>query len=56
MKKTIKLHLLEGLNSEIISDHEYSELCPSDKGAGKFYELFKVHKEHDPPNLPPEIL
>ena len=24
-----------------------------DKGPGKIYHLFKVHKAHDPPNLPP---
>ena len=27
---------------------------PSDKGVGKFYELFKVHKTHLAPNTPPE--
>ena len=28
-------------------------MSPLDKKPGKFYELFKVHKEHVPPNLPP---
>ena len=26
---------------------------PKDKKAGKFYQLFKIHKEHTKPNLPP---
>jgi hypothetical protein len=28
-------------------------MCTKDKGPGKFYQLFKVHKEHNASNLPP---
>jgi hypothetical protein len=28
-------------------------MCTKDKGPGNFYQLFKVHKPHTPPNLPP---
>jgi hypothetical protein len=26
-------------------------MLPSEKGSGKFYQLFKVHKKHTKPNL-----
>ena len=26
---------------------------PNGKNPGKFYQLFKVHKKHNPPELPP---
>ena len=38
---------------KIITKEEYEAMSPKDKKPGKFYELFKVHKEHTPPNLPP---
>ena len=29
-------------------------MCAKEKGPGKFYELFKAHKDHVFPELPPE--
>ena len=54
MKKTIKTYLITGLKTEIITNEEFTAMCPSDKGPGKFYELFKVHKDHESPYFPPE--
>jgi hypothetical protein len=31
--------------------HEHQEMMPKEKEPGKMYQLFKVHKAHDPPNL-----
>ena len=28
-------------------------MLPTEKDPGKFYHIFKVHKKHTPPNLPP---
>jgi hypothetical protein len=28
-------------------------MSPVEKNPGKFYQIFKVQKKHDPPNLPP---
>jgi hypothetical protein len=36
-----------------ISKDEFNAMCTTDKGPGKFYQLFKVHKEHNPNKLPP---
>ena len=44
----------EGFDNEYISKDEYEVMDPSEKGPGKFYELFKVHKEHNPGETPPE--
>ena len=37
----------------IISDHEYKHMNPSEKVAGRFYALPKVHKDHEPGQVPP---
>jgi hypothetical protein len=36
-----------------ITTQEYNEMLPTEKNPGKFYQIFKVHKNHVPPNLPP---
>ena len=33
---------------------ELDAMNPSEKGPGKFYELFKVHKQHEAGKVPPE--
>ena len=52
-KKEIRKELKAGLENKVISTHEYNEMLPDDKTPGKFYQLFKVHKKHSPPSLPP---
>ena len=52
-KKEIKSELDAGLSQSFISEKEFSAMNPTDKGPGKFYEIYKIHKAHDPPNLPP---
>ena len=37
---------------QILTKEEYEAMSQLDKKPGKFYDLFKVHKEHTPPNLP----
>ena len=49
------LSVLEiGLKEQIISEHEFNEMNPEDKNAGRFYCNFKVHKNytHIPPVRP----
>ena len=43
-----------GLKEQIISQHEFNEMIPEDKNAGRFYFNFKVHKSytHIPPLRP----
>jgi len=49
------MHLIEeGLDNEYISKTEFDAMNPSEKGPGKFYELFKVHKQHEAGKVPPE--
>ena len=52
-KKAIDANLEIGHNTKQITDQEFSAMKTKDKGPGKIYKLFKVHKAHDPPNLPP---
>ena len=54
VKNEISNLLEEGLDNEYISKDEFEAMDPSEKGPGKFYELFKVHKEHIPGETPPE--
>ena len=44
----------EGLDNEYIDKDEFEAMDPTEKGPGKFYELFKVHKEHEMGKAPPE--
>ena len=46
VKTVISKHLKEGLEKEFISKDEFNAMDPVDKTAAKFYEIFKVHKEH----------
>ena len=38
----------------LLTKDEFNAMNPSDKGPGKFYELFKVHKSHIEGEAPPE--
>jgi hypothetical protein len=46
-KKEIDSTLKKALAQNEISQSEFIAMCTTDKGPGKFYQLFKVHKEHD---------
>ena len=52
-KNEIDNKLKAGLASSEISKEELEAMTTADKGPGKFYQIFKVHKKHTPPNLPP---
>jgi formamidopyrimidine-DNA glycosylase len=52
-KKEIDKVLKSALNREDISKKEFEAMSTKDKGPGKFYQIYKVHKEPAPPNLPP---
>ena len=48
------IHILEeGFDNEIITKDEFLAMNPTDMGPAKFYELFKVHKTHQPGEAPP---
>ena len=53
-KSKILSLLQEALQKEYISKEEFKAMDPTEKTPGKFYELFKVHKEHTPGETPPE--
>ena len=53
-KEKIVNLIQEGFDNEYISNDEFNAMDPSDKGPGKFYELFKVHKPHETGKAPPE--
>ena len=53
MKKSISNVLKNGLDKEYISRSEFKAMDPSEKGPGRFYHIFKVHKEHAPGTVPP---
>ena len=50
-KKEIKRALNLGLSTTFLSQHEYNKMLPDVKNAGKFYQLFKVHKKHEAPKV-----
>ena len=52
-KKEINNLLNEGLERNIISKNEYDAMNPEDKNPGKYYQIFKIHKEHEPMKAPP---
>jgi hypothetical protein len=52
-KSKIKETLNKAHQDQQITTSEYREMLPSEKNPGKFYQIFKVHKKHTPPNLPP---
>ena len=45
--------LQTGLDKEWISKKEFMAMKPEEKSPGKFYQLFKVHKEHEARTVPP---
>ena len=45
--------LQEGLENEYITQEEYQAMIGSDMNQGRFYSIFKVHKEHKEGELPP---
>ena len=45
--------LEEGYDNNWISKEEFQAMNPTDKKAGKFYCVFKVHKEHKAGSVPP---
>ena len=46
--------LKTALKDGLITKEEFNHMDPSNKGPGKFYELFKVHKKHQAGRPPPE--
>ena len=46
--------LKDALDEEIITKEEFRHMDPSDKGLARFYQLFKVHKQHEPGATSPE--
>ena len=52
-----KSKITDTLNSahraQQITTQELNEMLPTEKDPGKFYHIFKVHKKHNAPNLPP---
>ena len=52
-KVKIKNLLEEGLDNKVISKSEFEQMNPEDKGPGRFYCNFKVHKPHEYKTAPP---
>ena len=44
----------EAYDNKIINENEFLALDPKDKGPGRFYCTFKVHKKHEEGKAPPE--
>ena len=53
-KSKIKSLIEEGFNNQILTKEEFESMDPGDKGPGKFYCTFKVHKPHIEGKAPPE--
>ena len=53
-RELIRSIIKEGLDKQYLTKDEAEAMCPDDKGVSKFYELFKVHKQHTAPHTPPE--
>ena len=47
-KQQIMNLIEEGYDNGYLSKEEFEALDPSDKGASRFYQIFKVHKSHPP--------
>ena len=54
VKENVNNLLDDALKDKVITEDEKEAMMPGDAGAGKFYCLYKVHKEHTAPNVPPE--
>ena len=53
LKQSIDAVLDFGKQNEYLSNVEYKMMRPVDKGAGRFYQLYKVHKSYPEGCLPP---
>ena len=53
-KTKIENTLKEAIDNKTITTNEYIAMDPKEKGPGRFYCNFKVHKEHEPNKAPPE--
>ena len=51
-EEIIKL-LEEGRDNDYIDKKDFEAMDPTDKDTGRFYQLFKIHKEHENGQLPP---
>ena len=54
IKNEIDTKLKEALENELITNNEFDAMKTDDKKAAKFYEIFKVHKQHIEGETPPE--
>ena len=48
------LLIQEGYDNNLLTKEEFQNINPSDKKPGRFYLLFKIHKEHEIMTAPPE--
>ena len=53
MKKSILDVLNNGKTQGWISSDEYNAMNPSESKPARFYQIFKVHKDHSPGTVPP---
>ena len=53
VKKDILCTLKHAKSQGWISQEEYTAMDPSDANTGRFYQIFKVHKDHPPNSIPP---
>jgi hypothetical protein len=52
-QKVIGETLKKALNAQHITKTEHDAMTASEKTPGQFYQLFKVHKKFNEPDLPP---
>ena len=50
-KKEIDTLLNSAATKNDLSKDEFNAMCTKDRGPGKFYQLFKVHKPHKDQDL-----
>ena len=53
-KNKLQFIIEEGFDNQILSKEEFDAMSPQETKPGKFYCLFKVHKEHIFGQTPPE--
>jgi hypothetical protein len=51
-KKEIEVTLKKAYETKQITKDEEKSMSTKEKGPGKLYQLFKLHKKHEAPNLP----
>ena len=54
-KSEILSVLKEAKDQDIITADDFEAMDPTEKGPGRFYQLFKVHKQHQEGHAPPEL-